>query len=88
MSTTAAKTSPVHINPDPTAVDVEVSDATLRILLSDRRELSVPLAWFPGLRDATPEQCQNWEAIGRGHGIHWPDLDEDISVRALMGRPT
>ena len=88
MSTTAAKPSPVHIDPDPTAVDVEVSEAALRIVLSDGRELSVPLAWFPRLRDATPAQRQNWEAIGRGHGIHWPDLDEDISVRALMGRPT
>jgi hypothetical protein len=67
---------------------VEVSDAALRIVLSDGRELSVPLAWFPRLHDATPAPRQNWEAIGRGHGIHWPDLDEDISVRALMGRPT
>jgi hypothetical protein len=67
-----------------TAVDVEVSDSALRIVLS----LSVPLAWFPRLRDATPAQRQNWEPIGRGHGIHWPDIDEDISVRALMGRPT
>ena len=88
MSITAAKPSPVHIDPDPTAVDVEVSDAALRIVLSDGRELSAPLAWFPRLRDATPGQRQNWEAIGRGQGIHWPDLDEDISVRALMGRPT
>jgi hypothetical protein len=88
MSITAAKPSPVHIDPDPTAVDVEVSDAALRIVLSDGRELSAPLAWFPRLRDATPAQRQNWEAIGPGHGIHWPDLDEDISVRALMGRPT
>jgi hypothetical protein len=87
MSITAAKPSPVHIDPDPTAV-VKVSEAALRIVLSDGRELSAPLAWFPRLRDATPAQRQNWEAIGRGHGIHWPDLDEDISVRALMGRPT
>jgi hypothetical protein len=66
MSTTAAKLSLVHIDPDPTAVDVEVSDAALRIV--------------------APRQ--NREAIGRGHGMHWPDPDEDISVRALMGRPT
>jgi hypothetical protein len=88
MSTTAANPSPVHLDPDPTAVDVEVSDAALRIVLSDGRELSVPLSWFPRLSDATPVQRQNWKAIGRGHGTHWPDLDEDISVRALMGRPT
>ena len=76
------------MRPDPTAVDVEVSDAALRIVLSDRRELSPPLAWFPRLRDATPAQRQTWEVFGHGHGIHWPDLDEDIPVRALMGRPT
>lgn len=84
---TAARPAPV-IDPDPAAIDVEVSDAALRIVLSDGRELSTPLAWFPRLRDATPEQRRNWETIGSGHGIHWPDVDEDISVRALMGRPT
>jgi hypothetical protein len=65
-------------NSDPTAVDVEVSDAALRIVLSDGRELSAPLAWFPRLHDATSSQSQNWEAYrawprhslarpGRGH---------------------
>jgi hypothetical protein len=86
MSITVAK--PVRVDPDPTAVAVEVSDASMRIALSDGRELSVPLALFPRLRDATPEQRRNWEPIGCGHGVHWPDVDEDISVRALMGRPT
>ena len=75
-------------DPDPTAAEVEITDSALRIVLSDGRELSVPLAWFPRLRDATPEQRGAWEPIGRGHGIHWPALDEDISVRALMGHPT
>ena len=60
----------------------------LRIILSDGRELAVPLAWFPRLREATPEQRLSWEPIGRGHGLHWPDIDEDISVRAFLGRPT
>src|SRR5271156_4791177 len=64
MSITAAKPSPVHIDPDPTAVDVEVSDAARRIVLSDGRELSAPLAWFPRLRDATPAQRQNWILSG------------------------
>lgn len=86
MSTSVAK--PVRVDPDPSAVAVEVSDTALRIVLSDGRELSAPLAWFPRLRDATPEQRRNWELIGRGHGLHWPDVDEDISVRVLMGRPT
>ena len=79
---------PVRVDPDPVAVEVEVSDTALRIVLSDGRELSAPLAWFPRLRDATPAQRRNWELIGRGHGLHWPDVDEDVSVRALMGRPT
>jgi hypothetical protein len=85
VSITAARPA---IDPDPTAADVEVSNAALHIVLSDGRELSAPLAWFPRLRDATPAQRENWKAIGSGHGIHWPDLDEDVSVRALMGRPT
>ncbi len=88
MSTSASSARPVFIDPDPTAAAVEVSDAALRIILSDGRELSDPLAWFPRLRDATPEQRRNWEPIGHGHGLHWPDLAEDVSVRALMGRPT
>lgn len=90
MSATAQarQSRPVQVDPDPTVVEVEVSDTALRIVLSDGRELSAPLAWFPRLRDATPEQRRNWEPIGRGHGLHWPDVDEDVSVRALMGRPT
>lgn len=76
------------IDVDPVATDVEVSDTTLRVVLSDGRELAVPVAWFPRLREATPAQRLNWEVIGRGHGLHWPDIDEDISVRALLGRPT
>ena len=88
MSITVGKPFPAAVDPDPTAVDVDVSDSALRIVLSDGRELSVPRAWFPRLRDATPEQRQTWEPVGRGHGIHWPDIDEDVSVRALMGRPT
>ena len=88
MNSTATRAASVSIDPDPTAVNVEMSDAALRIILSDGRELAVPLAWFPRLRDATPEQRVNWELIGRGHGLHWPDVDEDVSVRALMGRAT
>jgi len=76
------------VDPDPTAVEVEVSDAALRIVLSDGRELSTPLAWFPRLAHATPVQRAHWKLAGAGYGIHWPDVDEDISVRALMGRPT
>lgn len=89
MSIIAGKPSPpIAVDPDPTAVNVEVLDTDVRIVLSDGRELSAPLAWFPRLRDATPVERRNWQPIGRGQGIHWPDIDEDISVRALMGRPT
>ena len=86
MSTSAARA--VRIDPDPAAVEVEVSDTMLCIVLTDGRELAAPLAWFPRLRDATPEQRRRWELIGRGHGIHWPDVDEDVSVRALLGQPS
>ena len=79
---------PVRIDPDPVAIDVEVSDIALRLTLSDVWELSAPIAWFLRLRDATVAQRSHWLRICRGHGIHWPDLDEDISVRALLGRPT
>jgi hypothetical protein len=54
------------------------------ILLEDARELAVPLDWFPKLRDATKEQLNNWRLIGDGEGIHWQDLDEDISVEMLL----
>jgi hypothetical protein len=52
--------------------------------MADGREISVPLEWFPRLRDASDEQRANWRFIGRGHGIHWPDIDEDISVQGLL----
>jgi Protein of unknown function (DUF2442) len=69
---------------DSAAVDVSVDDFMLRVTLADGRELAVPLEWFPRLRNATPEQRTHWRLIGRGDGIHWPDVDEDISVRTLL----
>jgi hypothetical protein len=72
------------VKPDATAIDVTVMDDRLVVVLADGRELATPLAWFPRLMDATPEQRQNWRFIGRGHGIHWPDVDEDISVASLL----
>ena len=69
---------------DATAVGVEVGADVLRVSLADGRELAVPREWFPRLRDATPAQRGNWRFIGRGHGIHWPDVDEDISVAGLL----
>jgi hypothetical protein len=62
---------------------------TLRVDLSDGRSLSVPLAWYPRLLHASPAERKRWRLIGRGVGIHWKDLDEDISVDGLLaGRPS
>lgn len=69
---------------DPAAVDVRADASLLHIALADGRELAVPLEWFPRLRDATPEQRSRWRFIGRGKGIHWPEVDEDISVESLL----
>jgi hypothetical protein len=69
---------------DATAVSVQTDSSLLRVTLADGRELAAPLEWFPRLRDATPEQRLNWRFIGRGQGIHWPDVDEDISVAGLL----
>jgi len=66
------------------ATDVRCEGDLLRVRLSDGREVSVPLEWFPRLRDATEEQRANWRLIGRGIGIHWEDIDEDISVAGLL----
>ncbi len=66
------------------ASDVKVDDDMIHVRLLDGREISVPLEWFPKLRDATAIQRKNWRLIGGGYGIHWADLDEDISVAALL----
>ena len=69
----------------PEAMTVEVTDDTLTAELSDGRTVSVPLSWYPRLIHATQEERQNWRLIGAGEGIHWPALDEDISVEMLLG---
>jgi hypothetical protein len=66
------------------AVNIRFTDDALHARLADGREDSVPLKWLPRLRDATPEQRANWRLIGRGVGIHWEDLDEDLSVASLL----
>ena len=65
-------------------IDVSFSDDAMTVRLSDGREVSVPLEWFPRLRDATPEQRNKWRLIARGIGIHWEDVDEDIAVTTLL----
>ena len=66
------------------AVDVRFSEDALIVRLSDGREVSVPLEWFPRLRDATPEQRQDWRLIAHGIGLHWEAVDEDIAVTTLL----
>ena len=70
------------------AMSVEFSGELIRLVLTDGREISAPIEWFPRLRDASDEQRANWRLIGRGEGVHWPDVDEDLSVNALLGLPT
>jgi hypothetical protein len=71
------------------AQNVVVSDDSLVIELADGRTISAPIAWYPRLLHGKPEERDNWRLIGQGEGIHWPDLDEDISVEnILLGRPS
>ena len=73
----------------PTATRASVSDETLSVDLSDGRTISVPVAWYPRLSHGTSEERDHWRLIGNGRGIHWPDLDEDISVENLLaGQPS
>jgi hypothetical protein len=65
-------------------VRVDVSDETITAHLVDGRVISVPLAWSWRLSDATPAQRANWELIGDGHGVHWPDIDEDLSADGML----
>ncbi|HEY9057362.1 MAG TPA: DUF2442 domain-containing protein, partial [Aurantimonas sp.] len=57
---------------------------TLSVQLMDGRTISVPLAWYPRLADARPEQRADWEIAGGGYGIHWPQIDEDLSTEGLL----
>ena len=72
------------IKVDATAVDVTVTDERLTVILADGRELSAPLTWIPRLMEAADGQRQKWRFIGRGRGIHWPEIDEDVSIASLL----
>ena len=63
---------------------VSVSDDELSVALMDGRRISVPLAWYPRLANATAAQRANWEIAGGGYGIHWPEIDEDLSTEGLL----
>jgi hypothetical protein len=68
----------------PRAQDVRVTEDELTVALVDGRRVSVPLVWFPRLLHASPAQRSNWQLLGDGEGIHWPDVDEDLSVAGLL----
>lgn len=71
------------------ATTVQVTEDTLILELADGRSVSAPLGWFPRLFHATATERQTWRFVGDGEGIHWPDLDEDISVEGILaGRPS
>lgn len=76
---TSVKNKPVR------ATDLRFDNDKLIVLLEDGRELSVPLEWFPKLRDASEDELKKWRFIGDGVGIHWEKLDEDLSVKGLLG---
>lgn len=69
---------------DPRAIQVSVNEDELSVELADGRRVSVPLAWFPRLLHASADQRGNWRLLGEGQGIHWPDIDEDLSVEGLL----
>lgn len=71
-------------NADERVTSVEFDKATMSVGLMDGRVITVPLAWYPSLLDATPEQRRHWEITGAGYGIHWPEVDEDLSTEGLV----
>lgn len=86
MSTSA---SDIERRPAPAVTAVTVTDDAVEFELSDGRTVSAPLAWYPRLGHGTPVERARWRLIGRGAGVHWPDLDEDISVEGILaGRPS
>lgn len=73
----------------PAAQSVKTDEDSLTVLLSDGRTISAPLSWYPRLAHASPAERGDWRLVGGGEGLHWPALDEDISVEALLaGRPS
>lgn len=72
------------VNKSKNAINVAFSNSKMIVFLEDGRELSVPLEWFSKLRAATEKQLNNWRFIGNGQGIHWEEIDEDLSVESLL----
>ena len=78
VSLTQAETTDIRVR------NVSVTEDELSVGLMDGRTITVPLAWYPRLADATPAQRAHWEVSGAGYGIHWPELDEDLSTEGLL----
>ena len=76
--------SVARIEYQPRAINARCTADALIVRLADGREISAPLEWFPRLRDASPEARADWRLSGAGVGIHWPQLDEDVSVAGLL----
>ena len=68
----------------PQAYNIKCTDVSLIVELVDGRTISAPLVWFPRLAQASKDQLDNWELLGDGEGIHWPDIDEDLSINGLL----
>ncbi len=75
---------PASVNVENRIAQVEVTNEMITARLTDGRVISVPLAWSWRLSEATPAQRTNWELIGDGYGVHWPDVDEDISAEGML----
>lgn len=76
--------STLAVEMHPQAHNVSCDGTTINVELIDGRTISAPLVWFPSLAKATQEQLNNWQILGDGEGVHWPDLDEDLSVAGLL----
>jgi hypothetical protein len=81
--------STLVLDAEPTAVEVSVTEDDLTVRLADGRRISVPLAWYPRLLDATKDERSHWQLLGDGYAIEWPDIDEHIGLEGLLaGRPS
>lgn len=76
--------STLEVELRPHANGVEFTDVSILVELEDGRTISAPLSWFPRLANASEKERENWELLGDGEGVHWPDIDEDLSVAGLL----
>ena len=84
LAESSSKRGRAYVPTTALAQSVEFDDELMRVHLTDGRVIGVPLIWFPFLREATPEQRAHYEIGAGGRGLHWPDLDEDLSIAGLM----